>query len=161
MPGKHASVKFEKKIDRERQRVWVSYSSACFFCVQGASTERSGSCSWFRKCLFWSLWFSFWVRFGLLGFWRCKQWWSGCCVGNLFVSDIHLAWRMRGSYWCWDLGLVAMTPALAICKSMRRGNGFLSDPGLGLGFACLWMVSGRLLQLLFKPLFYVSCDVSQ
>jgi hypothetical protein len=35
----------------------------------------------------------------------------------------------------------------AVCKSMRRGNGFLSDPGLGLGFACLWMESGRLLQL--------------
>ncbi len=151
-----------KEIDRERQRVWVSYLLARFFFgVQGASTERSGSCSWFRKCLFWSLWFSFWVRFGLLGFWRSKQWWSVCCVGNLFVSDIDSAWRMGGSYWCWDLGQVAMTPALAICKSMRRGNGFLSDPGLGLGFACLWMVSGRLLQLWFKSLFYVSCDVSQ
>jgi hypothetical protein len=30
MPGKHPSVKFEKKIDRERQRVWVSYLLGCF-----------------------------------------------------------------------------------------------------------------------------------
>jgi hypothetical protein len=47
-----------------------------------------------------------------------------------------------------------MTPALAVCKSMRRGTGFLSDPGLGLGFSCLWMVSGRLLQLCdLNPIF--------
>jgi hypothetical protein len=143
----------KKLIEWDREFGFLICWGVFFFGVQGASTERSGSYSWFRKCLFWSLWFSFLVRFGLLGFWRSKQWWSVCCVGNLFVSDIDLVWRMRGSYRGWDLGQVAMTPALAVCKSVRRGNGFLSDPALGLGFSCLWMVSGRLLQLWFKSIF--------
>jgi hypothetical protein len=45
MPGNHASVKFEKKlIERDREFGFL-ICRRVFFCVQGASTERSGSCS--------------------------------------------------------------------------------------------------------------------
>jgi hypothetical protein len=112
----------KKLIEWDREFGFLICWGVFFFCVQGASTERSGSYSWFRKCLFWSLWFSFLVRFGLLGFWRSKQWWSVCCVGNLFVSDIDLAWRMRGSYRGWDLGQVAM---MQFAKAWDVGMDFL------------------------------------